>query len=58
MTFIDYSYCSNLEREERYNYLSNFALMNISKEELLQEPNEYLHFKLIILKGRKVTEYL
>ena len=58
MTLIDYSYCRNLEGEERYNYLNNFALLNISKDELLKEPNEYLHFKLIILNGKKVTEYL
>lgn len=58
MTLIDYSYCRNLEGEERYSYLNNFALLNISKDELLKQPNEYLHFKLIILNGKKVTEYL
>lgn len=32
--------------------------MNISKEELQTEPDEYLNYKLIIKNGRSVSEYL
>jgi hypothetical protein len=58
MVYVDVLYCSNLENYDPYNYINQFALMNIGQIELLSEPNEYLHYQLIIKNGRTVTGYL